>query len=163
MSKQFKTRVVQFLKGLVGRADRYPDNEKTIHGDEYSLLVKNKRIVDYSKVKERYGLKLKIGLYKDTYKHLADGLQKEIALNNINTVLSAVAPYYKKLVKERFAQMQEENRLSHSYSPKFEHVRKLFKVTKLRLLDNAREDIFCINLFERPDREPFIVIGNCSI
>ena len=127
--------------------------------DEFTLLVKNKRVIDYSKLATHYQIPVKLGVYMDTFNYLKGKDSKEIAANNINNVLNNVLPVYEQLVADKFALSVKAEQLSNKKFQKFERLSRNFEVSGLILPDGNTQVKFCINLLIRPGTEPFLIIG----
>ncbi|MBT8142663.1 MAG: hypothetical protein HKN88_10070 [Gammaproteobacteria bacterium] len=146
------------IKGLFSKA-RYDDDDVPEFKDEYSLLVDNKRVIDYTLINNKLGIKLQVGLYRDTNKFLTKGVSKEQAIENIGAALSAVKPVYIALLKEKFNKASNDFENETNLVKKFERTSRLFKIKGLQLANGDTEAVLCLHLLIRPDVAPFIIIG----
>jgi len=147
------------LLSLFRSKPRYNDEVAELQPDEYALLVSKKRIIDYSKIKEQLDLPIKIGMYMDTYKILRANVAPEVGTENIEKVLSAVNHAYQTLLKEKFAQINDGIGVRDGYTAKFDRTQQLFEVDNIKFFDINENNVFCVNLFTRPNNDSFIVIG----
>ena len=139
---------------------KYADDDVAVKiPNEFSLLVSKKRIIDYSKIKDHINLPLKVGMYMDTFAFLKNTQENEQATANVETVLLQSSTAYKRLIKEKFGQINDGAGERRGLTAKFDRTQQLFFVDGLALGNNATDSTFCVNLFTRPDSDSFIVIG----
>ena len=139
---------------------KYDDDDVSIKTpNEYSLLVSKKRIVDYTKIQDHLDIPLKIGMYMDTFNFLNNTQGKELATANVGKVLLQSAGAYKRLVKEKFGQINGDISLRDYLTAKFDRTQQLFFVDGLALAEKNNEATFCVNLFTRLESDSFIVVG----
>jgi len=143
---------IKILRRLFDRSYRYDDDSVETFTDEYTLLIQNKRIIDYSKMSKQLNLPMQVGIYRDTYKFLSKGLKKDQAIANIGNVLSCVPVVYNVLEKEK-------SNLIANETESFKRVFKIFAVKNIITQEGTTENKFCLNLFIRPHNKSFIVIG----
>lgn len=148
-----------YFSRLFNKSSSTSTEDPVMFLDEFTLLVKNKRVIDYSKLATHYQIPVKLGVYMDTFNYLKGTDSKEIAANNINNVLKHVLPVYEQLVADKFALSVKAEQLSNKKFQKFERLSRNFEVSDLILPDGNTQVKFCINLLIRPGTEPFLIIG----
>lgn len=160
------------IKNLIRNLKNNKSNEKPIEVydteessvvipmlDEYSLMVRNDRIVDCSKYKTEYSLDVRFGFYQDTYQYLTENRQDQAAGNNIHQVLCLVARYYREILSENYGVNTTQSFIKRHNVFEFARLQKLFVVNGLQLSNSETSQTLCLNLLVRPEVEPFIAIG----
>ncbi|MBT8142612.1 MAG: hypothetical protein KJO88_09620 [Gammaproteobacteria bacterium] len=127
--------------------------------DEYSLLIKNNQIFDYTNLKNSIGLDVRIGIYHDTHKFLTIGLESEMASQNIHSVLMQVQIAYQNLLTQTYGVNSTNELVDAGHAKKFARVQQLFQVDNIELFNGETFATLCLNLLIRPEGIPFILLG----
>ncbi|MBT8142617.1 MAG: hypothetical protein HKN88_05495 [Gammaproteobacteria bacterium] len=147
------------IKEYIGQRLGIDQEGLTPSADEFDLLAKNTRIVDYTKYCADFSEGLKLGIYQDTQMYLTRGLEMYIATENIHRVLDSIGPVYRELLNEKYNTRCTHEFLAMYSKTEFQRLQKMFRVTGLSFTTQSTETELCLNLLLRPVGKPFMVIG----
>lgn len=159
------TGLLKSNKSLFTRLGRKKDSDKPStaeplkYFDEYQLLIKNNRIIDFTESAREYNIKTRLAVYHDTHLFITQGVSEEVAADNLDKILTESAEAYSKLMLDSYHKWYKNKGDTVSYTPGFERFQKNFHVQGLNLPNGKIEFNFCGNLLTRPDDESFYIIG----
>ncbi|NNC97509.1 MAG: hypothetical protein HKN88_05500 [Gammaproteobacteria bacterium] len=145
--------------GTFKKLFKHGSKADTLPPDDFALLVKNGRVVDYSNLGHLYKVDLQLGFYQDTHDYITKGINPDVATENVEKVLSWVQSYYEKLLLENFAVKSTEDFVASSYNKRFTRRQQLFEVPKIQFAQSKETGLFCLNFLVRAGGEPYLVIG----
>jgi len=134
-------------------------DEVVEYGNEYDLLIKNNRIVDFSNEQDRYQIDLKIGFYLDTFRYLTKNLNDDTQAKNIKRVLTTTYENYLQLLKGSYGVDSTQKFLDKLESTEYQRIQHLYEVNEIKLPKGKTSDTFCINFLVRPKETSFLLIG----
>jgi hypothetical protein len=145
--------------GRIASKDKMANADVLNYFDEYQLLIKNERIIDFTESARKYNIKTRLAIYHDTHLFITQGVSEEVAEDNLDKILTVSAEAYSKLMLDSYHKWYENKGDDVSYTPGFERFQKNFHVQELNLPNGKIEFNFCGNLLTRPEDESFYIIG----
>jgi len=144
---------------IINLIKNYKKDEVVQYEGEYELLVKNKRIVDFSSLQNDFKFDIKIGMYHDTYRYLTAGFNTDTQEKNIVQLLTVTSEVYRQMLKEKFEARSTQEYLNSRVSKDYCRVQELYEVEDIKLPESKRSGIFCMNLMVRLSANSYLAIG----